>query len=72
MDGDDLPGVGGSDARPLAGDHDDAVAGDLALHADRPGPGRAAIERAVLASKGVTIAVHRAPRSVTLGNGKAF
>jgi hypothetical protein len=37
VDGDDLPGVGGSNAEPLAGDHDDAVARDLALHADRAG-----------------------------------
>jgi hypothetical protein len=37
VDGDDLPGVGGADAQPLPGDHDDAVAGDLALDADRPG-----------------------------------
>ena len=35
--GDDLVDVGGADAEPLAGDHDDAVAGDLALDADRPG-----------------------------------
>lgn len=37
VDGDDLAGVGGADAEPLAGDHDDAVPGDLALDADRPG-----------------------------------
>ena len=37
VDGDDLPGVGGADAQPLAGDHDDAVAGDLALDAHRAG-----------------------------------
>jgi hypothetical protein len=37
VDGDDLPGVGGSYAQPLAGDHDDAVAGDLALDADGAG-----------------------------------
>jgi hypothetical protein len=37
VDGADLPGVSGADAQPLAGDHDDAVAGDLALAADRPG-----------------------------------
>ena len=36
VDGDDLPGVGGTDAEPLAGDHDDAVSGDLALDGDRP------------------------------------
>jgi hypothetical protein len=40
VDGDDLPGVGGSDAQPLAGDHDDAVAGNLGLHADRAGSWR--------------------------------
>ncbi len=37
VDGDDLPGVGGSNPQSLAGDHDDAVAGDLALDADRTG-----------------------------------
>jgi hypothetical protein len=37
VDGDDFPGVGGADAEPPAGDHDDAVAGDLALDADRAG-----------------------------------
>jgi hypothetical protein len=40
VDGDDLPGVGGADAEPLAGDHDDAVPGHLALDADRPGSWR--------------------------------
>ena len=40
VDGDDLPGVGGADAEPLAGDHDDAVPGDLALDADRAGSRR--------------------------------
>jgi hypothetical protein len=37
VDGDDLPGEGGADAEPLAGDHDDAAYGDLALDADRAG-----------------------------------
>jgi hypothetical protein len=36
-DGDDLSGVGAADPEPFAGDHDDAVAGDLALDADRSG-----------------------------------
>ncbi len=40
MDGDDLPGVGGSEAQPLAGDHDDAVERVLALDADRAGSPR--------------------------------
>jgi AraC-like DNA-binding protein len=35
------PGVGGADAQPPAGDHDDAVAGDLPLDADRAGHGAA-------------------------------
>jgi hypothetical protein len=37
VDGHDLPGIGGSDAQPLPGDHDDAVFGDLALDADGAG-----------------------------------
>jgi hypothetical protein len=40
VDGDDVPGVGGSDAQPLAGDHDDDAAGDFALDADRAGSWR--------------------------------
>jgi hypothetical protein len=34
VDGYDLAGVDGADAEPLAGDYDDAVAGDLALDAE--------------------------------------
>jgi len=37
VDGDELAGIDRADAEPLAGDHDDAVRGDLALDADRPG-----------------------------------
>ena len=47
VDGDDLPGVGGADAQALAGDHDDAVAGDLALDLfpDAEDVGRGAIDQ---------------------------
>jgi hypothetical protein len=32
-----LPGVGAADPEPLPGDHDDAIAGNTACDADRPG-----------------------------------
>ena len=53
VDGDDLAGVGASDAQSLAGDHDDAVGGDLALDADRAG-----------GWGGSWLAAMRAPRSL--------
>jgi hypothetical protein len=50
-DGDDLPGVGGADAEPLAGDHDDPSLGTLRWTLTSPGAGEGSGASAIRAPR---------------------